>query len=226
MLAPSAPRTAWLGGSMGAAIESGIPLVYAIAHEVGNHLGAIRLQAHLLDDELDARALAEASILIDGLAGRSGPLLALLRPLLTEDWRRVGGGRWDAVLGRVVQQLAAEGTRGVRLEIDGDLDTPTPPPDFDWLQTLLLALVGATLEPLASRGASASVQLVLTVAAREVRLDVLDDGAEEDLSTSAALRGRPLAVAIARTLVGRSGGRVETESRAGRTRVGLVFPSA
>ena len=67
--------------------ESGIELAFAIAHEVGNHLGGIRLQAHLLDDELDAREMAQASVLIDGLAGRSGPLLSLLRPLLAADWR-------------------------------------------------------------------------------------------------------------------------------------------
>ena len=29
-------------------------LVFAIAHEIGNHLGGIRLQAHLLDEDLDA----------------------------------------------------------------------------------------------------------------------------------------------------------------------------
>ena len=61
---------------MGKVMGSRTELAFAIAHEVGNHLGGIRLQAHLLDENLDVRALAEASILIDGLAGRSGPLLA------------------------------------------------------------------------------------------------------------------------------------------------------
>ena len=59
---------------MGMATGSGTELAFAIAHEVGNHLGGIRLQAHLVDEDLDVRELAEASILIDGLAGRSGPL--------------------------------------------------------------------------------------------------------------------------------------------------------
>ena len=36
-------------------------LVFAIAHEVGNQLGGIRMQAHLLDEGLEARAVAAAS---------------------------------------------------------------------------------------------------------------------------------------------------------------------
>ena len=209
---------------MGGSVESGVQLAFAIAHEVGNHLGGIRLQAHLLDDELDAREMAEASVLIDGLAGRSGPLLALLRPLLSDDWRRAGGATWSGALSRVAQQIENEGTRGVVFEITGDLDTSVDAPDCDWVHPLLIALVESTLEHLEGRGASASVRLVLSEEDGGVRLAIVDDGDPEDLSLDAALRGRPLAVAIARELLGRIAGSVETSEADGRTTVGLVFP--
>jgi len=90
---------------MGMATGSGTELAFAIAHEVGNHLGGIRLQAHLVDEDLDVRELAAASILIDGLAGRSGPLLALLRPLLSDDWKPAGNSTWAHILGRVQKQI-------------------------------------------------------------------------------------------------------------------------
>ena len=47
---------------MRGSFESGARLVFAISHEVGNHLGGIRLQAHLLDEELGAREMAAAMI--------------------------------------------------------------------------------------------------------------------------------------------------------------------
>ncbi|MGB0617954.1 MAG: hypothetical protein ACPGVZ_00680 [Myxococcota bacterium] len=203
--------------------ESGIELAFAIAHEVGNHLGGIRLQAHLLDDELDAREMAQASVLIDGLAGRSGPLLSLLRPLLAADWRGAGGESWAGVLGRVAQQIEDEGTRGVRFEVAGALGTERKAPDFDWVHPLLIALVESTLAHVADRGSQASVRLELVEDDAGVRLDLFDDGDPEDLSPEAARRGRPLAVAIARDLLARSGGDIETEVAEAGTRVGLRF---
>ncbi|MEM9175113.1 MAG: hypothetical protein AAGC67_07750 [Myxococcota bacterium] len=208
---------------MGGSSDSGIELAFAIAHEVGNHLGGIRLQAHLLDDELDAREMAEASLLIDGLAGRSGPLLSLLRPLLSDDWRRTGGATWAGLLGRVARQIEDEGTRGVRFEVAGGLDPEAKAPDFDWVHPLLIALVESTLEHVADRGATASVRLALVEDEEGLRLDLVDDGAPEDLSPGAARRGRPLAVEIAQELIGRSGGRVETQVDDAGTRVGLRF---
>lgn len=210
---------------MGGSSDSGIELACAIAHEVGNHLGGIRLQAHLLDDELDARAMAGASVLIDGLAGRSGPLLSLLRPLLSDDWGQAGDASWASVLGRVAQQIEDEGTRGIRFEVAGALDTEVPAPDFDWVHPLLIALVEATLAHVAERRGSGTVRLELVEEGEGARLDVFDDGEAEDLSAEAPRRGRPLAVALARDLVERSRGRVETGTGSdGRgTRVGLLF---
>jgi hypothetical protein len=53
-----------------------------------------------------------------------------------------------------------------------------------------------------------------------------DDGAEEDLSPAASLRGRPLAVALARALLPSLGGRVEARRAESKTFVELIFPVA
>jgi nitrogen-specific signal transduction histidine kinase len=203
-------------------MDSKVALAFAIAHEVGNHLGGIRLQAHLLDDELDSRALASASVLIDDLAGRAGPLLALLRPLLSEAGRGAGGARWGDILSRVRRQIEDEGTRGVRLEIEGDLDTDRDVPELDWLHSLLVALIGATLERMSREG---HLKVQLMISPRETVLVLVDDGTEEDFGEEAAPRGRPLVVSIARELLFPTGGQVETSRDGALTQVRLTWPA-
>jgi nitrogen-specific signal transduction histidine kinase len=108
-------------------------LVFAIAHEVGNHLGAIRIQAHLLDEDLDPRSLAQSSVEIDGLAGRVGPMLALLRPLLSSDTPAASGVPWSGILATIKQHLEDEGTRGVSVEIEAPRESDPLAPSVDWL---------------------------------------------------------------------------------------------
>jgi len=200
-------------------------LVFAIAHEVGNHLGAIRLQAHLLDEDLSALELARASVLIDGLSATSGPLLALLRPLLAEEDVAAAGRviRWQQVLTSVVQQLVDDGTQGTELVLEPVADSSAIAPDVAWLHPLLVALVGATVS---HAGASARVDLKLEEQPEAVCCWIVDDGEEEMLGPDAATRGRALLVAIAACLLERSGGRVEAERVASQTRVGLFFAKA
>jgi signal transduction histidine kinase len=205
-------------------------LVLAMAHEIGNHLGAIRLEAHLLDEDLDPRSLARASVEIDGLAGRAGPLLALLRPLLSptvpttpasgQAAEAAAAPAWSSLLAGIAQHYADEGTRGVSLAIEERVNPDWPAPTADWLHSLLIALLDATLAVMPSQGS-----IRLDVAARNgpILLAIEDDGPEEDLSNEAALRGRPLAVALARELLLLVGGHVETSRGAGGTRVELVF---
>jgi nitrogen-specific signal transduction histidine kinase len=198
-------------------------LVCAIAHEIGNHLGGIRLQAHLLDEDLDARSLAEASVAIDELAGRSGPLLALIRPLLSEEPRASGGETWSSLVDRVRQRVEDEGTRGVRVEFRGVEGEVLGAEGADWVQSLLTALIGVTISHVAPRG---SIVLDLDRRGNERAVVLVDEGEEEDLSADANECGRPLLLAIARELIEREGGRVETTRESGRTRVALVFQQA
>lgn len=202
-------------------------LVFAIAHEIGNHLGGIRLHAHLLDEELDARALADASVAIDSLAGRSGPLLSLLRPLLADEWKDSERVTWHGLLLRVAEQIEDQGTQGVRFEVEFDLDPSVRAPGYDWLFSLFIALLDATLAEVPrkrgvcvriARGDGSSKQ------ANEIVVAIEDEGPDEDVSPGAAHCGRPLCLALARELLGRIGGRVEALRDADRTRVKLFFP--
>ena len=213
----TAPR-----GDFAEGLERQRELVFAIGHEIGNHLGAIRLQAHLLDEDLDRRALATASIEIDGLAGRAAPLLALLRPILASDPPIGAPTSWKNVLGPLSRQLGEDGTRGVRVDVRiPPAEGAREAPGADWLASLLIALVGATIADLPRR---ATLRLWLEARDVETALILEDDGADEDLSPEAPLRGRSLAVSIARWLVGGLGGRVDARRLADRTRVELVFP--
>lgn len=203
-------------------------LVFAIAHEIANQLGAIRLQAHLLDEDLGPRALAEASIEIDGLAARAGPLLALLRAILSPaepiGMPSAEGPHWSALLLGLGREIEDEGTRGVRVEIEMPTELQQQrAPGVDWLHPLLMALVGSTLSVVSRRG---SIGLGLASRGSETALIVEDDGAQEDLEADAALRGRPLCVSIARRLVAGLGGRVEVFRVEHQTRVELIFPNA
>jgi len=207
-------------------LETRRQLVFAIAHEIANHLGAIRLQAHLLDEELGPRALAEASVAIDGLAGRGTPLLALLRPILAATAPAADHGdrgRWSDVLSGIRREVEDEGTRSVRFELEPPADPAALAPGVDWLHPLVMALVQATLAHVDARGA---IRLALEAddGGREQTLLLEDDGAEEDCAAGTPLRGRPLVVAIARLLLGGIGGRVEA-GREKTTHLRLVFPA-
>jgi hypothetical protein len=197
-------------------------LVFAVAHEIGNHLGGIRLQAHLIDEDLAPHALAESTVAIDDLAGRAGPLLALLRPILGAEYRSASGATWSSLLRGLALQLEEEGTRGVRVGIEPPSDCDLEPPDVEWLDPLLMALIGSTLAQVPARG---GISLRIGSRGGETALVVEDDGVEEDLSAGAALRGRALVVGIARALVDRLGGGVEVERVAERTTVALVLPN-
>lgn len=207
---------------MAASNEFATELVFAIAHEVGNHLGGIRLQAHMLDEDLDARSMAEASILIDDLAGRSGPLLSLMRPLLLSEWRAAGASPWSNLLARIQQQIEDQGTRGVQLtmSVEDGAAQEAVAPDFEWVHPLLVSLLESTI---AHVGRGGKLEVRLEMGAGGATLLIEDDGEEEDLSPAAAPRGRPLALSIARALLGRIGGRVETSREADRSRVALIF---
>ncbi|MFK7898480.1 MAG: hypothetical protein AB8G23_21790 [Myxococcota bacterium] len=228
-------------------------LVLAVAHEIGNHLGGIRLEAHLLGDDLGPRALARASVTLDGLAGRSGSLLSLIRPLLHPEDRDATAKTWTGVLAGVRQELQDQGTQGVELTMDLSAAaarettpaTPSVAPPVGWMHPLLTAWLGASIAQVqahlaglardeknasragvspqgagASTGSSAQsapgaerghVRLAFLPGPDEARIIFEDSAPAEDLSEAAPRRERPLALAIARILLGDLGGRVEVE---------------
>lgn len=218
-------------------------LVFAIAHELGNHLAGIRLEAHLLDEAMGAPGLARASLAIDALAGRSGPLLSLIRPLLAPGGRAAGAPGLATALEGVRRALEDAGTAGRRVEVRIEPEPAAHGPAFDGLHALLLVLVGAPDElpvggtiglRLERRGAFSALSCELPGEAFDEAIDAagLEEGAEGARSAVArvsGLRGRALAVAIARVLVADAGGRVELERTDGAGRpsahLSLLLPT-
>ncbi|MEZ4332812.1 MAG: hypothetical protein R3F35_13705 [Myxococcota bacterium] len=213
-------------------------LVFALAHEIGNQLAGIRLEAHLLDESLGPAGLARAALAIDGLAGQAAPLLALLRPLLAPEARRIGAASCAGVLEAVRRELEAEGTGGHPIVLDVAADADRDAPAIEGLHALLRALIGA---PGDLRPPRQAIRLGLVRAGRGVAVvcdlpgDVLADavGSGEGAGGGGraplpahALRGRPLAWAVARLLVEDAGGRIELAVGAGRSRVVLQLPGA
>ena len=205
--------------------ESRHALVFALAHEVGNHLAGIRLEAHLLDDSLDAAGLARASVSIDSLAGQAGPLLALLRPLLAPAAVPAARISVASVLDGVRRQLEEEGLGGRAVLVEIANDAAEGRVAFEGLHALLLVLVGATQTLPPGRA-----PIALRLACRADEIEVVCElpgeafGVEEGEGGQPALRGRDLAVALARVLVADAGGRVVVESGNGCSRVRLRLP--
>ena len=203
-------------------------LVFSIAHEIGNHLAGIRLEAHLLDEDLAAHGLARASLAIDSLAGQAGPLLALLRPLLAPGGPRASGPRYGVLLEGVRRQIEEDGAGGHAVELVVARDAEAAGPAFEGLHPLLLALVGSpdSLQP-------AKAPIGLRLGLRESEIEIVCElpgeafeGGSEDASEDVAqtLRGRSLAVALARVLVADAGGRLAVEASGGRSRAVFRLP--
>lgn len=195
-------------------------LVCAIGHEVGNHLAGIRLQAHLIDSEQDVRELASASVGIDRLAGRSAPLLALLRPIMSDQHKPAEATDWAALFGALSRDLDDEGTGGVRIEFDHRDAPESPTFALDGIHSLLMALIFATTDGL-RRGDRVRVTAQRSESGCRVRIE--DPGPVESLAPGAPLRGRPLVVAIARRLIEAVGGHVAIDEQAGAMRIELGF---
>lgn len=215
--------------------ESRHALVFALAHEVGNHLAGIRLEAHLLDESLGAAALARASVAIDSLAGQAGPWLALLRPLLAPEPARTARVSVASVLDGVRRQLEEDGLGGRAVHVEIASDAAEERIAFDGLHALLMVLVGSpeTLPPgrapIALRLASCA-GAVAGAGGGEVEVvcelpgEAFGAAAGDGAGGQPALRGRDLAVALARVLVADAGGGVDVESGDGCARVRLRLP--
>jgi hypothetical protein len=123
----------------------------------------------------------------------------------------------------LAQHYEDEGTRGISLTIDSLTAPDGWAPNTDWLHGLVIALLDATLAALPKQG---SIRLGLVATNGQISLVRADDGPEEDLSKEAALRGRPLVIALARALLVLVGGELKTSRVDGETCVEFVFSAA
>ena len=196
----------------------------AIAHEVGNLLSAVRLQTHLLDEDLGPRELAVASVEIDALCARTGTWLAHVRPLLQEVATAVDVSP-AVLLSSLQRTLEEQGGRGATLSVKAPAELPAVRVDPAVMHSLLLTLVYGAADAARPRG---NVR-VSAVAEREcVVFRVEDDSsADEALENweKAACRGRPLACAVADHIARKLGGWLAVARENGCTRVALGLPT-
>jgi signal transduction histidine kinase len=205
-------------------------LVFAICHEVGNLVGAIRLNAHLIDDQASPVELAQASVEIDDSSARIRSLLALIRPLLTADAAgpaRSATSRPESVVRGVGEALEEIGARGVEVQVTGGLGLAEVCAQHEILHHLLLTLAFHAIEEARPHG---HVVLGATGGANGcVEFFIVDDGREDpelgEPSESPAT-GRGLAFAVARVLLDRIGGGVEATRSGERTHVVLQLPGS
>ncbi len=119
-------------------------LLSALSHEIRNELAAVRLRAHLLDEDLGARDLALAGIDIDRAAARANDLLALVSPLAS----RSAASDCDAasLLDRVAGAAGESGTHGVFVDVGVEPGLPRMTADGPVLHSLLSLLLWASIE--------------------------------------------------------------------------------
>lgn len=217
-------------------------LVFAMCHEISNLVAAVRLQAHLLDEDLDARGIAVSSLEIDDLSARSVALLALIRPVLSEVIGRSNSLEFDSSsksereepalapipAGLIAQgferALAEHGGRGFEIEFDIEDDLPEVLIDSEVLHYILLMHVYGAMEAMENGG-----KIRVEVVAREKEVSfAIEDWAPEDSELlnwrTASRRGRPLECAIAHHILEKRGARFEVRRHGASNRTEICPP--
>ncbi len=190
-------------------------MVFAVCHEVGNLLAAIRLHGDLLDAD-SGRKVAE-------LSARAGSLLSLVRPLLDES-------AFEPMAiepGRLLEGLRSglEDPQDPRLELDAGGAAKSSPVlvDGEVMHHLLLCELLAAFERL-----QPGERLRVGLRPEGDRLVFELSGGAPELEPVAddRLAGRSLCHALARDLLARGGGSVRADCREGRQHVELDVPLA
>ncbi|MGH0038162.1 MAG: sensor histidine kinase [Myxococcota bacterium] len=200
-------------------------LTSALCHELGNWLAAMRLQAHLLDETLGPRELAEASLEIDELCERASTLLAQLPPLVAAAPASPGPTDPAGLVHDVSRVLADQGLRGVTLDVEVEEGLAQLCADRATLLPVLQNLATGALEAVRPEG---SVGIRARGRGAEVALVVEDAAPFEGEAGDwrrLPLRGRILGWALADALARKVGGRLEVNELDPGTRIELVIPS-
>ena len=205
-----------------AAARSHRDLVFALCHELGNLLAAVRLEANLLDPRGGATELAKAAERISQVSARAGSLLAQVRPLLAPDTAAVVPMDPLDVLDGLWRGLDESCAARAAIVLKSAAELPDVDLAPEVLHHLLLTAIFLGLE---AGGPEGRVRVFAEAAPASVAFLVEDEGPPDDLSEPPDLRGRPLTHEIARALLAPQGARFEAARRENRTRVAFVFPS-
>ncbi len=208
-----------------AVVPDGQNLLFALCHEMGNLVGAIRLQTHLLDQEMSPRDLVSARSEIDVLGARVSALLSLVRPvheaispfagdgLDPDDTLAVVEHGLDPLTLPGVDVAFAPGGSGRRVRIDRNA-----------LQALVTSFVYLAVEQVRPAG---RVRVAVEDGDGRAAIVIEDDG-QPDRSLAAwqdePLRGRTLLCAVASRVAEAVGGELQTESSSKGSRVAIWAP--
>jgi len=212
--------------------ETAVDLVLALCHEIGNIVGAIRLNAHLLDPEMAPRELARTAVDLDDLSARSSALLMQVRPLLRDDPPGTPACDGVALLDVVRELLIEQGGQGTALRFD---DVTSLPPVVIGSSVLRALICGFAFKAIESSEGRGFVRIGAERRADTVCFVIEDDAEVPDDPVTwreAARRGRPLQCAVASHILARFGGSLEVDrhTEIGRhtavTRIALVVPIA
>ena len=198
-------------------------LVLDLCHEVGNLVGAIRLNADRIEPEASARELASVAVEIDDVAARIRSWLALVRPLLDREHGDETGVDASTLVQGVAETLDESGTRGVRVEVERAVDLSRARGRLETLHHVVALLAFHAVDEASAEGC---VRLVAERGADgEIAIAVEDDGAGPPPDANAGARtGRSLALAAAEAIAERLGGRAAALREAERTVVRLALP--
>ncbi len=184
-------------------------LIFAMCHEVSNLVAAVRLQAHLVDEDLDARGLAVASLEIDDLSARIASLLALVRPVLSQPPEEVVPVSGSVIAVGLERALAEYGGRGFEIAFEAEANLPEVRVETEVFHYLLLNHAYGSMEAMESGG---EIRIEVTASEKEVIFAIEDHAPadEEHLKWwKASLRGRALDSAVAHHILAKRGARFE-----------------
>ncbi len=213
-------------------MTTGHDLVFALCHEVGNLVGAIRLNADLIDAEASAVELANASVEIDDSSARIRSWLSLVRPLLDGEAGPEPGVPPAALLAGIDEALDEYGGHGVEIDVQQPDGLARVRGRSETLHHLIVTLAVHAVEETRPSG---RVQVNASSGTDGlVVFCVEDDGPGDDSlqggagglqgGAGGALTGRALAVASANLILGRVGGAADVARVDGCTRVSLRLP--
>lgn len=188
-------------------------IVFSLCHELGNLLAAMRLHGELLDED-SGRKVAE-------LSARSGSLVSLVRPLLSEAPAKPAAADPRGVLEGLSRGLDDPRDARVRIE-PGAADLPRVAVEGELLGHLLLSDLFAAFEDLEPGG-----QIRLEAVAESGAVVFVVEGGPALAAASAdTLCGRHLTLQAARSLLEPRGGSATAASAEGVHRVELRVPVA